>query len=263
MLSFVRPSRSAKEGGEKLPMPFKSLEQMGASLRRSEVSMLAGTPGSGKSSLALSLAIKAQVPALYVAADTSEWTMRVRTLAALSGKDQAICEKALLDEPDESWFSGANHIAWSFDSSPSIEQIRLELDAYDEVHGTVPHLIVVDNLIDVAQNAGDEWAALRATMKDLKVLARDTRASVLVLHHVSEADVRKFRSSFAPPRYAIQGKVSQLPALVLTLDSTAPHTMHLGIVKNRYGQASENGSYGPALQFNPSTMQISDHVVRF
>lgn len=262
MLSFKRPAAAERAGGAKLPMPWATLDRLDVSLRRSEVSMIAGVPGAGKSSLALVYALRAKVPTLYIAADTSEWTMRVRTLAALTGKTQAFVEKALTDEPAFDWFAQADHIAWCFDAAPSIPSIRVELDAYNEVHGLYPELIVVDNLIDIAQGQGDEWQALRATMKDLKVLARDVDAAVAVLHHVSEADGSKFKGSNAPTRAAIQGKVAQLPALILTLDSVNDQ-MYIGVVKNRYGQAAANGSYGVALEFDATRMQIGDRVLRF
>lgn len=263
MLSFKRPAASERSGGAKLPMPLKALDKLDVSLRRSELSMIAGVPGAGKSSLALVLALRSVVPTLYVAADTSEWTMRTRTLASISGEPQALCERALLGDLDPAAFDAANHIAWCFDPAPTVDQIRMEIDAYSEVHGLYPELIVVDNLIDVAGDGHgrDEWGNLRATMKDLKVLARDTDASVLVLHHVSEGGDKW---SKAPGRAAIQGKVAQLPALVMTVDSVAEtQTMSIGVVKNRYGMAAANGSYGCALNFDATRMQITDPVIRF
>jgi predicted ATP-dependent serine protease len=234
-------------------MPLTSLRTKGAELRRSEVSMIAGMPGAGKSALALHIAVHAQVPTLYFAADTSRHTMQVRTDAMLTGRPMTVAE----EQPcGADVLSRSEHIAWSFDASPSSEDVRLEVAAFEEVHGMEPELIVVDNLIDLAEGGGDEWQALRATMKELKVLARDTQSSVLVLHHVSEGLKNML---FAPPRSSIQGKVAQLPALILTLDSqTSAGSMTVGVVKNRYGAAAANGSYGVTLDIDLGSMSIQD-----
>ena len=44
-------------GGEALPTVFRTFEANQITLRRAEVSMIAGTPGAGKSTLALALAL--------------------------------------------------------------------------------------------------------------------------------------------------------------------------------------------------------------
>lgn len=234
-------------------MPLVSLRTKGAELRRSEVSMIAGMPGAGKSALALHLAVHAQVPTLYFAADTSRHTMQVRTDAMLTGRPMVEAETAPCDADT---LERSAHISWVFDASPGAEDVRLEVAAFEEVHGSEPELIVIDNLIDLAEGGGDEWQALRATMKQLKVLARDTQSAVLVLHHVSEGLKNMM---FAPPRSSIQGKVAQLPAMILTIDSqSSAGSMTVGIVKNRYGAAAGNGSYGVTLDVDLGCMSIQD-----
>lgn len=259
MLSFKRPCRPVDDPTQnKLPMALEGLADYGVYLRRSELTMFAGIPGAGKSSVALDIAIRTAVPTLYIAADTAEMTMRIRTLASITGLPQAECEAALeAGTGDDTWFDKAEHIAWCFDASPTIDSIYLEVDAFEEVHGQPPALIVVDNLSDVADSDGDEWQVLRAMMKLLKILARDTQAAVLVLHHISEG-ADNFKGSNAPPRRAIQGKVSQLPALVVTLEFLEEaSTMYFGIVKHRYGKFNKNGSYGPAMHFDPVRMRFT------
>jgi RecA-family ATPase len=259
MLTLTRPAPAVDSSGGKIPMPLHSLRTKGAELRRSEVSMIAGMPGAGKSALALHLAVNAVVPTLYFAADTSRHTMQVRTDAMLTGRAMAEAEGKPCDQAQLA--DGAGHIAWVFDASPSMDDVRLEVSAFEEVHGSEPELIVIDNLIDLAEGGGDEWQALRATMKDLKVLARDTQAAVLVLHHVSES-TRGVNIMFAPPRGLVQGKVAQLPALILTIDTqTSAGSMVVGVVKNRYGMAAANGGYGVSLDVDLGRMSIQDPKV--
>jgi ABC-type multidrug transport system ATPase subunit len=52
MRTLVRSVGRASIGGEPLPSSFRAFEQNKIIMRRSEVSMFAGAPGAGKSTLA-------------------------------------------------------------------------------------------------------------------------------------------------------------------------------------------------------------------
>ena len=114
-------------------------------------------------------------------------------------------------------------------------------------------MIVVDNLMDVATDGGEEFSSMRAIMKELKYLARATNAAIVVLHHTSEA----IPGTPCQPRSAIQGKVSQLPALICTL-GTVGTSMGVASVKNRYGRADAGGTLMTWLAFNPEYMYVED-----
>jgi len=62
MRTLVRSVGRADIGGEPLPSVFKTFDANKIIFRRAEVSMLAGTPGVGKSTLALALALRMKVP---------------------------------------------------------------------------------------------------------------------------------------------------------------------------------------------------------
>jgi hypothetical protein len=57
--------------------------------------MFAGAPGAGKSTLALALALKTNVPTLYISADTNAHTMAMRLASMISGKSQSDVEQKL------------------------------------------------------------------------------------------------------------------------------------------------------------------------
>ena len=78
MKTLVRSVGRTDIGGEPLPAVFKAFETNKIIFRRAEVSMMAGTPGVGKSTLALALALKMKVPTLYISADTNAHTMAMR-----------------------------------------------------------------------------------------------------------------------------------------------------------------------------------------
>jgi predicted ATP-dependent serine protease len=243
-------------GGEPLPAVFKTFENAKIILRRAEVSLVAGTPGAGKSTLALSLALRMGVPTLYVSADTNAHTMAMRLLSMVTGKSQTESEEMLQDLPKEarSHLEVTDHIYWSFEPCPSLDDLDQEVLAFEEIWGTSPSLIIVDNLMDLTMDGAEEFSGMRAAMKELKYLARDTNAAVLVLHHTKES----IPGNPCQPRSAVQGMVNQLPALICTIGQDSNGYLAVSPVKNRYGKASPMADDRYFLSFNPEYMYLSD-----
>ena len=257
MRTLARAVGSKDIGGEPLPHIFRTFEANKVVIRRAEISMIAGTPGAGKSTLALALALRSKVPTLYISADTNAHTMAMRLLSMITGKPQSDAELLLNNDVDGSRKiinEASGHIFWSFESAPTLADIDQEVLAFEELWGCAPTLIVVDNLMDVANDGGEEFAGMRSTIKELKYLARDTNAAVLVLHHTKESYV----GNPCQPRSALQGMVAQLPALICTVGTNAPGYIAVAPVKNRYGKADPSGDTAFWLQFNPEIMDVSD-----
>lgn len=257
MRTLARAVGSKDIGGEPLPHVFRTFEANKVVIRRAEISMIAGTPGAGKSTLALALALRSKVPTLYVSADTNAHTMAMRLLSMITGKPQSDAELLLNDDVDGSRKiinEASGHIFWSFESAPTLSDIDQEVLAFEELWGCAPTLIVVDNLMDIANDGGEEFAGMRSTIKELKYLARDTNAAVLILHHTKESYV----GNPCQPRSALQGMVAQLPALICTVGTNAPGYIAVAPVKNRYGKADPSGDTAFWLQFNPEIMDVSD-----
>jgi len=222
--------------------------------------MVAAAPNAGKSMFSLIYAIQAQVPTLFFSADTDVTTVMIRAAAHTSGHSQLTVETNLDSNSKyyDKYFEKIGHIQWVFDSSPSLDDIELEVKAYQELYGVPPELIVIDNLMNVAAETDNEWAGLRAIMMELHDLARNTEACVLVLHHVSEAS--EYGDGTMPPaRRAIHGKVSQLPSLILTLGyDVLGKQLRVAAVKNRFGPNSADGKVNVPLTANYAVCQISD-----
>lgn len=244
-----------------LPNMFPSLQERQIAIRIGEVSLIAGQPASGKSSLAMALAVRSQVPTLYLSADTHAHTMSMRLIAMLTQTDQNVIETHMATEP--LWASEmlrqADHIRWSFDSAPTVQSIEDEIIAHVELYSRAPELVVVDNLTDVVAD-GDEFGGMRSTMKDFKWLAREYETALLVLHHASEG----VQGNPCPPRYSLMGKVSQTPALVLTVaqDDNAGF-LAIAPVKNRYGPSNPSGTNPTWLRYDPSKMLIQEVEPQF
>ena len=243
-----------------LPDVWDGLKAKEIKFRRGQVCMVAAAPNAGKSMFALIYAIKAGVPTLFFSADTDTTTVMMRAAAHTSGHSQVTVESNLATDSHSSdhHFKKFGHIKWVFDSSPSLDDIEMEIRAYVELYGQAPELIVIDNLMNVAAETDNEWAGLRAIMMELHDMARKTEACVLVLHHVSEQS--EYGSPTKPPaRRAIHGKVSQLPALILTLGyDPGQATLSVASVKNRFGPHTADASNYATLLVNYAACQISD-----
>lgn len=261
-MKTLRRSISKPEvGGEPLPPTFQAFQREGIILRRAEVTVIAGTPGAGKSSIALHIAARLKQPTLYFSADTNAHTMAMRLVAMRSKINQSVAEQILKTDPTKAGeiLKEYNHLYWSFEPSPTLKDLDEEVSAFETMWGRSPTLIVVDNLMDIAIDGHEEFAGMRAVMKELKYLARDTNACVLVLHHTKEG---------APgfpcqPRSALQGMVSQIPAMVLTVGQMMQGSdvyLCIAPVKNRYGKADHTGNTYISLSFEPGSMYLEDVV---
>jgi len=244
-----------------LPDVWTALADKQIKFRRGQVCMVAAAPNAGKSMFALIYAVKAQVPTLFFSADTDTTTVMMRAAAHVSGHNQVNVEQNLSANNNfyDTSFDKLKHIKWVFDSSPSLDDIELEIKAYVELYGQAPELIIIDNLMNVAAETDNEWAGLRAIMMELHDMARKTEACVLVLHHVSEQS--EYGSPTEPPaRRAIHGKVSQLPALILTLGyHPVQGELKVAAVKNRFGPHAADGKDYVTLYVNYGACQISDN----
>lgn len=221
------------------PLPGLANSKYKVHFGRGQLCMFAGAPGAGKTTFALIAAIQMGVPTLYFSADSDEVTMAARTAAKVTGHEYSQVRDAqafgVFDEIYGEAIGGLP-IRWVFDpSEPSLDDISNAITAYVELWGVPPQLIIVDNLMNMRQeDTGNEWTGMRATVKALHWLARKTKACVWLLHHTSESSESWITS--APPRMAIQGKLAQLPEIILTF-ANDNGVFWVGVVKNRHGES--------------------------
>ena len=260
MLKLNRAWSATNTRATPLPQVWTDLDSKQIKFRRGQVCMVAAAPNAGKSMFALVYALRAGVPTLFFSADTDTATVMIRVAAALAGHTQQTVEKNLDNNPKyyDKYLDGMSHIQWVFDSSPSLDDIELEVKAYVELYGIAPELIVIDNLMNVVAEHENEWAGLRQIMMELHDMARKTEACVMVLHHVSEQG--EYGDTTTPPaRRAIHGKVSQLPSLILTLGySPSEGTLRVAPVKNRFGPMYANANEHVPLAVDYATCRIEN-----
>jgi hypothetical protein len=244
-----------------LPDPLEGLARSRYKIKfnRGQLCMFAGAPGAGKTTAALIMAIQANVPCLYFSADSDEITMAARAASAITHHPYVSVRESQSAGLYEDLYGeqiAQLPIRWIFDpSDPSIDDISNAVTAYVELWGKPPELIVVDNLMNMRSDDGNEWQGLRQVVKDLHWMARRTKACIWLLHHTSEQDPRWISS--APPRVAIQGKLSQLPEIVLTL-ANDEGVFWVAVVKNRHGPSDPHARAPLRMIVDFVSMRIHD-----
>lgn len=226
-----------KAGADLHPLPtiFQSFGARRMLFLPGELSMIAGQPGAGKSSIALWHAVhwaRRGINGIYFSADSSALVQGARALAMVTqGLTVDEAEKRLEERDDESLdllHRELGGLAWCFESSITYNLMELEISAFIEKWGTAPRFIFVDNLFNVEAEDG-EHTGLRRVTEGLLSLGRTLGTHVCVLHHTSES----FKDNPCPPREAVQGKVNQSPYMVITVGASDGRRQPVCPVKNR------------------------------
>jgi predicted ATP-dependent serine protease len=234
---------------------FRVFKEHGIAIRRGEVTMIAGIPGAGKSTLALAISLRSRVPTLYVCADTNAHTIATRLYSMVVGVSQRDAEIVMENAPEQAKdrLKDTRNIFWCFDSSIELDTIDEELKAFEELRGEPPHLMIVDNLIDLTGGVV-ETAAAQEALQALKLFARENNTAVVVLHHTKEG----YPGNPCQPMSAVQGMVNQTPALILTVGQAAGNMFGVAAVKNRYGKSDNAGAHPAWLEFSGEYMYMAD-----
>lgn len=241
MRSLGSVARTKQDSGEFLPTVFTKLEEAGIRLRSGTASYIAGTPGAMKTGLTLYWVGRTGLPTLYFSADSEPFEIAERCGAMVSG--DTVTQVRAQPEKYAEQMDRLN-MRFVFEDSPTYKDVELETAAYAEVFGEFPSVIVIDNLLNLVGENENEWGAHRDHARVIHRLTRITKAAVLVLAHMGE-DV-KDPTGKPQPRTKLQGKVSQLPKVILSLAFDGEE-LKVSAVKNRWGRAD------PAAQ-NPITI---------
>jgi len=258
MLTLAQAANRQKSGAQLLPDLFPALASDGVRFRRGQVTMIAGQPNSGKSLLALFYALKSGVPTLYISADTDAYTTAIRASAVITGNQVNNVEEAFSSGNGYEFYrdelNTLKHLQFSFDPSPTLDDIDISIQAYGEAFGEYPHLIIIDNLMNVAALHDNEWTGMRDIAKAMHHVARKTDAAVFLLHHTSEGEGRP---EYPPSRKSIQGKISQLPEMILTVAMDHDTSEYrVACVKNRFAKNSASGTNFTVLYADASRMTL-------
>lgn len=258
MQSLLQVVQEGEGSGSSNPLPelLPILAARGIVLEPGQMAMIVAQPNGGKSMLSLWYAIKSLVPTLYFSADTDKRTTLYRAAAIKTGiefddiKDmmgtsgQDIIDDAILEITQAG-------IQFDFTPKPTLKDIDLETQAYIEVYGIPPRMIVLDNLLNVDNDAGD-FNGLVEILGDLHALSREIDCALVVLHHVNESTSKP---EYPASRSSIRGKVAQYPEMILSLAMLPEEgQMRIAMVKHRHKTPSPDGSNYETVYVDPRRM---------
>lgn len=210
-------------------------------LRRGNTALFAAVAGMGKTMVMLCAVLNMAVPTLVFSSDSDDLTVASRIIAIRTGKTTDEAEAWMASDPAAAAAvlrPLRDQLKWQFNPSPTLDDLWMESYAYLEMYGDWPHLIVVDILSDVSHDGGDEWATLREVNRQTKVLARETDACVLMIHHATEGVPE---SRVCPSRGDVMGKISAQPSLMVTFGKDPSDAFWVACVKNRFGPSKKSG----------------------
>lgn len=238
-------ARRPQPTGNFHPPVFWPLHNAGIRLRAGTVTFIAGVGGALKTGLALYWVGRLERPTLYFSADSEPFEMLERVASMVTGDS---VDKVRANPGAYAGAIDRLPIRMVFEDSPTYLDLELEVAAYAEVHGTFPEVIVIDNLLNLVGDNENEWGAHRDHARVIHRVTRVTKATVLVLAHMGEDKADP--TTFPPARMKLQGKVSQLPKMILSLAFDGQR-LKVAAVKNRFGPADASGRTYVELYADP------------
>lgn len=259
MQTLIRAMLAKQDEGLALPSPFTQFPSYGIRFRRGQVSLIAAASNGGKSALATHIAVhsRPKIPTLYFSADSDKITLGTRVAASILNKPVDVVEGRLRAGDQEVWDAveeATDHIWFSWDAAPSLKDIEEEMLAFAYTTGTWPHLLVIDNLINIDPEGESGHVQKDGVLHWLQQLSNLSNAHTMVLHHVTGV----YEDGVNPiPKSGLLDKVAKRPRLVLTLYRISENLMGVRVVKNSSGKADPEAGYGPdlAVQFERSWMK--------
>jgi replicative DNA helicase len=261
VLTLVRARHLAGKAGEPLPAAFPALEKAGVHIRRGQLTVIAAGSGTGKSALVATIAVKAEVPTLYFSADSDAFTQYVRLGAMLTHTPVWAVENDMENGKAvhyDTQINSLDYLRWNFDAAPTLDTLDLDIQAFGYAYGCWPQLIVIDNVKNVWTESESEMSRYSEVIDYLHQLARQTGAAVVALHHLTGEYDDGIK---AAPMSALMGKISKIPACILTLHKSGDpefgeQMLNVSVVKNRGGRADPSGQWFIGLPANLEMMKI-------
>jgi len=265
----LTPSRSLSlnaEAGRELPRvdAFKALYARGVRPRHGEVVMIAGRSGTQKSGFALYWVAQMNCKTLYFSADMSAFTASSRLASMMTDQTTEQVERGMAagGESREQYMRALAelNITFSFGSPITWRQVDEELEGYIELHNEYPEVIVFDNLMDF-ENAESDYTEQMAVMSTATELARETGATVILLHHATDKSWDAKTDPWNPPsRQEIKGGLSEKPELSLSV-ALDPNTLEYRVacIKQRMGPSDPTARSFATLMCEPDKTRFHQH----
>lgn len=230
---------------------YEPLRARGIEICRGQLSLIAAPPGAGKSTLAMNYLVRAGVPSLAFLLDTDQLSAAARFGSILTG-DVFGKVKANIDDYTGRLSDLKDMQAVFY--AQDVDDIRLQVDAYEQRYGLPPDLVLVDNLGNLTSAMDNEWALLKALCLELDLLARENQMAVVACAHMTDME-----TTTPAGRTKLLGKVSQYPRLILSV-AYDPVTWEYKVsaVKNSSGPSDVSASHPVTMYADFSRMWIGD-----
>lgn len=252
MLSLAQAAERRGAAGIPLPPVFKALEDREARIYRGQLALVVGPAGAGKSLLTSNLLVRWGVPALALLLDQDQLTAASRFVSTATG-DRFLDVKDRIDDYRDVLLDQVGHVQAAF-RAEDMEDIRLQLDAYEQRYGEPPSVLLVDNLGNMTSGYDNEWAVLKALTLELDKLAQDEQMAVIGCHHTTD-----LTSCDPAARDKILGKISQYPRLILSVGFNPQTTQYkVAAVKNSSGPSDVNAVNPAVLYADPARMSLTE-----
>lgn len=257
MLNPARALTLNAESGKELPRveELADLYRMGCKPRHGEVIMVAGRSGTQKSGFALWWTVSMNLPTLYFSADMSAFTASVRVAGMRTGYTTDAIESLMKQDYEEKRRILASledvNLQFAF-GKITWDGMDAELEAYVELHNAFPEVIVVDNLMDIEGCSTDYQPQMEA-MDSLTDLARQTGATVIVLHHASDKSWEAKADPWSPPsRDQIKNGLAEKPELCFGV-ALNPRSFEyrVAVLKQRMGPQDPTAQTYAVLRCEP------------
>lgn len=247
------------ETGEPIPNPYWGLRQMGAHIRRSQLSMVAAASGTGKTAFVMDWMLHLNhlrpgdpLHVLYFSMDSDIATVATRALAGTTGLYLPQAEEQIkrgTAQAMETLRKSTRHMWFSWNPSPDVTEMAAEIARFGDVHGKYPDVIVADNLSDI--DHGDMESMDVA--KWLQVQAGTTGAAVVLLHHVTGPYAT---GTDVVPMQGVHNQIHRPQRLILTLSVPEPGICRVSVVKNSNGPAQKDGGMYEDIPCDLSRMRF-------
>lgn len=254
MQSLGMAAKNRGSTGQQLPTPFyPTLEANSVRFWRSQLCLVVGPGGSGKSVFISNLVARWKRPTLAFLLDQDQATAASRFAATQLDEPFLELKKELDSSKVVDTLGELSFIQTDF-RAESLEDIQRQLDAYLERYGVPPEILVVDNLGNMTSGYDDEWSTLKALTLELDVMARKYEMLVICAHHTTDAP-----STEPLSRDKILGKITQYPRLVISVACNSfSNEYKLAAVKNSSGKQDPMASEPLVFESNLGNMQIQE-----
>jgi hypothetical protein len=251
VLSLIQASRKRGDAGQPLPNLYPVLAEREAFICRGQLTLVVGPPSAGKSLLTMNLINRFDVPTMAFLLDTDQLTAAAR-FAAIRTKNYFSEVKANIDGYANA-LSEFSNVQTVF-RAESLEDIRLQVEAFEQRYGAYPSMILIDNLGNLTSAMADEWAVLKALTLELDSLAKEWSCAIVATHHTTD-----LTSCEPAQRTAILGKITQYPRLIYSIGFD-PNTWlyKVAIVKNSSGPSDPQAARPVTMWADTARMQLHE-----